>query len=284
MNKKQLKAELQTLNGLSTLVEAYEEISAMRMRKVKKTVLQNRAFLSGLNDIYSRVSYTYQMFNKEHHLKNKKQLLRNNNGKTVSVLVSSNTGLYGDIINKTFDYFSENIKKSVTDIVVVGRTGKKMYDTYIHASEYTYFDIDDSGVFPEKTKQILDFIMQYKEIVVYHGLYISILRQDPVQTLVTGKAIDLQNTAGVNELKCLIEPSIEEVLDFFEQQILAAVFEQSLHESSLSKFASRMVSLNYANENIRNSLKSLKFKNLKLKHFLANAQQLELMSGISLWK
>ena len=94
----------------------------------------------------------------------------------------------------------------------------------------------------------------------------------------------MQNTAGVNELKCLIEPSIEEVLDFFEQQILAAVFEQSLHESSLSKFASRMVSLNYANENIRNSLKSLKFKNLKLKHFLANAQQLELMSGISLWK
>lgn len=284
MNKKQIKAELATLNGLNTLVEAYEEISAMRMRKVKKTVLQNRAFLSGLNDIYSRVAYTYRMYNTEHKIKSKNQLQRTANGKTVSVLLSSNTGLYGDIINKTFEFFSKSIKENMTDVVIVGRTGKKMYDIYVHKPDYTFFDIDDSGVSQEKTKAMLDFILQYTDIVVFHGLYMSVLRQDPVKTLVTGKATDLQNTSDVNELKCLIEPSIEEVLDFFEKQILAAIFDQSIHESSLSKFASRMVSLNYATEHIKNSLKTLKFKGLKLKHFLANSQQLELMSGITLWK
>ena len=46
---KELKEDLISLGEFLTMVEAYEEISALRMRKVKKSVLKRREFMQGLN-------------------------------------------------------------------------------------------------------------------------------------------------------------------------------------------------------------------------------------------
>ena len=49
---KELKEELISLEEFLTMVEAYEEISALRMRKVKKSVLKRREFMQGLNEAF----------------------------------------------------------------------------------------------------------------------------------------------------------------------------------------------------------------------------------------
>src|SRR5689334_1826806 len=122
-NKKSINADMYVLNGMQTIVESYEEIAAMRMRKVKKSVLQNREFLSGLNDIYQRVVVTYKIYAAKKHFKSTKRdwMPLETNGKTVTVFLSSNTGLYGDIVKRTFSLFADNIAKSNTDIVITGR-------------------------------------------------------------------------------------------------------------------------------------------------------------------
>jgi hypothetical protein len=51
-------------------------------------------------------------------------------------------------------------------------------------------------------------------------LYLSVLTQKPTATLVTGQALDLKEGNSKEELRCLIEPSTEEVAQFFEKQIL----------------------------------------------------------------
>ncbi|MGD8744570.1 MAG: FoF1 ATP synthase subunit gamma [Candidatus Woesebacteria bacterium] len=284
-NKKQLENEVQTLENLSEIIEAYEEIAAMRMRRVKKSVLQNRDFLDGLNSIYRRVVFSYKKYLKK--IKHDKEAgattLRETNGKTVSVFLSANTGLYGDIINKTFDLFMKNIINSPTDTVLVGRLGKSMFDAYGYQRDYKFFELSDAEDEEKDLNEILDYILQYTNIVVYHGIFRSVLNQEPVRSFITGGIFELQEEEESKYLESIIEPSVEEVAGFFERQILASLFEHSTYESSLSKYASRMVSLDLANENINEMRDKADLNLLRQKHRESNSKQLAALAGISIW-
>lgn len=284
-NKKSITADMYVFNGMKTIVESYEEIAAMRMRKVKKSVLQNREFLTGLSDIYQRVIITYKIYaSKKHSRSTKKDWMPlETNGKTVTILLASNTGLYGDIIKRTFQLFVDNVVNSSSDVVIVGRIGRQLFEALHSKKEFKYFDMLDNGVDRKNLTEILSYILQYSNVIVYHGFYISVLSQQVTSTFVTGKILDSQKDTDVEELKCLIEPSVEEVTEFFEKQILSAIFEQSVYEASLSKFASRMVNLDVANGNISALIKKSKFIKLKIKHMDDNLSQLERLSGISMW-
>jgi len=287
-NKKQLLTELVTNGDLKYLIEAYEEIAAMRMRKVKKSVLMNRDFFSGLNDIYHRVIFTYRVSKHHRFGKHEKNWLPlASNGKTVSVLISSNTGLYGDVIKRTFDLFRKNILGVTTDLAIIGKVGRQLFDLELSRiavnRPYTYFQMSDNGVDNDRIREIVEHLLQYTNIVVYHSIYISILSQQPTETFVTGKAMEMSSKGPTEELKCIIEPSVEEVAEFFEKQIVASIFEQTVYEASLSKFASRMMSLDFANENITASLHKGNFARLKLKHTSDSISQLERLAGLKIW-
>ena len=51
--------EIETLEYLRNIVETYEEVASIRMRRVKTSVLQNREFLEGISRIYYQVKYSY---------------------------------------------------------------------------------------------------------------------------------------------------------------------------------------------------------------------------------
>lgn len=291
-SRKKLKNEIAAIQTLGQIVEAYQEIAAIRMRRVKKSVLQNREFLSGLNDIYAQVAYSYKNQRKNRIAKKKKVgNLRKVTKDTVAILLSANTGLYGDIVKQTFDYFVKDTAGKNVDIVIVGRLGKKMYDNSGLTKKYTYFDYSDSGEDIENTKKIIQSVVEYENISVYHGMFKSILSQVPQRTAVTGNIMsDLVGDAVVQvdpqtkkPVKYIFEPTIDDIVTFFEKGILTSLFEQTVFESGLSKFASRMISLDYAMANIKNSLKDASFKMQKLKHTTLDAEQMSTLSGYSLW-
>ncbi|HLC93629.1 MAG TPA: hypothetical protein VJG85_01290, partial [Patescibacteria group bacterium] len=119
----------------------------------------------------------------------------------------------------------------------------------------------------------------------YHGYFEDILSQKAVKTAVTGSDMtDLTSSGRVlTNVRYIYEPTIEDILSFFEKEILSSIFEQSVYESSLSKFSSRMISLDYAMVNIKDLQKKTDFRMRKLRHSLTNRNQQNLMSGHSLW-
>lgn len=264
------------------IIQSYQEIAATRMRRVKESVLQNRYFLEGLNEIYSQVDLSYKSLRSFKPKKNA-LTLRKTNGKTVILILSANTGLYGDITRRTFDLFLEGAKNRDADIVVIGKYGKRFLEASSFKKPFMYFDFSDTGLDDRNTKEILKYVLNYAVIEIYHGLFKNILVQEASKTIVTGTLNQDLSKGTQAEFQYIYEPSIEEILSFFENEILSVVFNQSVFESSLSKFASRMISLDQATVKVKNVLKRTNFKIRKLRHKGAAEEQLTVTSGISLW-
>ena len=69
---------------------------------------------------------------------------------------------------------------------------------------------------------------------------------------------------------------------FFETEIFASLFDQSVREGQLAKFASRVMAMNRADENILEKLGDLKFERLRVTHRVANRKQLNSLSSLFL--
>lgn len=82
----------------------------------------------------------------------------------------------------------------------------------------------------------------------------------------------------------LFEPSLEEVLNFFETTILKTLLRQKVRESLLSRYAARMVAMDVATENAKTATKDLRRDLSRAKRRRANAKMLDNYSGMSIWK
>ncbi|MBI2414271.1 F0F1 ATP synthase subunit gamma [candidate division WWE3 bacterium] len=284
---KNILEEIQNLKNVRNMVLTYEEIAATRMQRVKTSVLINREFLASLYSIYQHVKYSYDREVKvpKYFKKTLSSKIIPRNGKTVSVFLSSNTGLYGDIIKDTFDLFVKSIQDKKTDIVVVGRVGQRLFDHVkkaLNMTNYQYFELSDSSSNPEDFIDIISYVVDYEQVIVYHGQFQSILSQIPKEEYLTGD-LPKSELKFVENAHYIFEPSLEKILSFFESEIMASIFEHSLHESSLSKYASRMINLDHAVSNISEKLKRAKFIEQSSRHRVVNKKQAELLSGMSLW-
>jgi F0F1-type ATP synthase gamma subunit len=82
----------------------------------------------------------------------------------------------------------------------------------------------------------------------------------------------------------LFEPSLEKIITFFEDEIFTGIIQQTVTESELARYASRITTLDIARENINNKLKAINLEKRVATHRLLNKKQSEALSGISLWK
>lgn len=288
INKREVISEIERLTGIKILVEAYEEIAATRMRRIRNSVLQSRGFLEGLTQVYKEVQASYkdqiERLMKKKKVKDKSKLfaIAPKNGKTVSVLISANTGLYGDIIKRTFFLFLENVKKGGVDLAIIGKLGRDLFEEEGLKTPYEYFDLPDSSVDEESLKKISHHLAQYEKIVVFYGQFQNVVSQNPTMANISDTELG-KGEEGV-KIKYLFEPSLEKIMVFFETEIFASIFEQTVHESQLAKFASRMITLDGAIENIKETLKKVEFQKRLITHRTINRKQLESLSGMNLWK
>lgn len=286
ISRKQLNTEKDGLIGLQNLVEVYEEVAAARMQRIRGAVMQSRTFMEGLVEIFGKVTEAYK------RLPDKVRMIRRLNNKTVAVLISANTHLYGDIVEKTFEKFKDYVEKNKPEVVVLGKMGMQTMSDKLPGVLYNYFDFSDETVDTESFTMIMRYLLQFESIVVFHGQFKTILDQEAVGTIVSGeKLTEIEEAKLKEDVKSgkiikesfLFEPSVEEIARVFEGEILASIFEQSLHESHLAKFASRMLALDRSMGNIEKRMQAVKADEVKLIHKSRNRRQLQTISGISLW-
>lgn len=282
-----IKEEIDFVNLLRGLLNAYEEVSVMKMYKVRSSVLRTREFLDGLSDVFRDVKLAYKQEILKYVRKGVKDKLLlsaiQKNGKEVMVFSSANEKLYGDIISRTFRLFMSDAEKSSADIVVIGKLGKEMFERRELGRNYVYFDLPDEHVTISDLKQIASYVLPYNKVTVYHGKFINVINQEPASTNVSGEE-ELKREETERNRRFLFEPPLKDTLAFFETQVFASFLKQTFSESNLARYASRIRAMEEGLDSTISRFNYLVTKQRRLKNAISNKKQLATISGIALWK
>lgn len=292
--RKIILEELAALNSIKDLAESYEEIAVIRMQKIKDSVLKTRNYLTRLSDVFVdlKTSYAREVQDLMARIKKGDTTLMpslQKSDKMLLVYLSSNGRLYGSVTQKTFKLFIEDLrrmKEDSVDVVVIGKAGKEMYENSSVKRPYEYFEMPDSDFNIEHIRHLMKKFLQYDKVYIYYGKFGNVVKQSPISTSITGEDIFETETAQTvpREDRFIFEPTLEKIFHFFETQIMANLFAQTLLENQLARHASRVNAMEEALVHIEEESKKLNQQKTRVKHLLQNKKQLETMSGVVLWE
>jgi F-type H+-transporting ATPase subunit gamma len=287
ITKRELTNETDFFTTLQTILETYEEIAATRMGRIRSSVLKSRDFLLEINTIFQQVKISYraqiESLMRQKRIKDSSKLtFIQRNGKTLYVLISANTGLYGEIIRRTYDTFIATLKKEPSDVAILGRLGMEIFNEEKINVPLAYFAFPDDRIENTAVQKIVEHIVKYEKVLVFYEQFNNVISQSPIVTNISGDPLPWEK--GGPTVKYFFEPSLEKIMEFFEKEIFSSIFQQTIFESQLAKFAARMVSLDTASENTKSKLKQVILAKNRLKHQEENKKQTEKFASMSLWR
>lgn len=289
INEQIIQQELDSLENLTYVVEAYETAASTSVRRIRNAVLTNREFHIGLNRIFQEIVSAYKK-EVERIMKQKKitqssaeAFFMKRTKQTVLVLLSANTGLYGNVIHRIFSAFLTEVKRTKADVVIVGRMGKIFFQDAMPGSPFTYFDFPDNAIAIANLKLISTFLVQYEKIVTFYALFKSLMVQQVRASVISGSELPTEQSSHTIPPSYLFEPSLEEIVLFFENEIFASLLEQVFQESRLAKLAARMVLLDQTLFNIERTITRTTEEQQRMYHRALNYELINSLSGVSLW-
>ncbi len=288
--KKVILEQLEALRTIKDLAQSYEEIAIVKMQQIRDSVLKTRDFLADISDVYVDLKASYNREVKDLMQRIKKgdkslmpHLQKKN--KTLLVYLASNGGLYGAVTQKTFRLFMQELtktKKEETDIAIIGNAGRTMYDNSGNDRPYEYFEIPDATVDVKHIKMLMTKFLQYEKVNVFYGKFGNVIKQSPMESSITGE--DIFETETLTQVprddRFIFEPSLQKIFHFFETQIMANLFSQTLLENQLARHASRVNAMEEALGHIEEETKKLNAQKVRAKHLMDNKKQLETVSGV----
>lgn len=287
-NKKSIAAQFSFISTLKVIAQVYEETSIIKIKKVRTNVLNTRDYLANLSKIYIDVKKSKKPKTKHQQVATQTIVLplMKKNGKSLAILLSAGTKLYGQIVQDVYHLFQSTLKNdSSLEVMVVGRLGEQLYREQFGDQKHLYFELPDSDLQINDLKPIIYHILNFEKVIVFHGRFQNIVSQLPTITNITGQVLLEEGNVSNSqeEISFLFEPTIEKIIEFFETQIFTTMFKQTVHESELARYASRVKAMEEALENIKHKEKKLQFIAKKIKKHHEQKSQLERLSRMRLW-
>lgn len=303
-SKKGLSEEIQVISTLNDLIKTYEEIYMLKMYRTRNSVLNTRDYYVRILKLYKSIKQSYKseiLSSVDKKNRNGVFSLLTKTKQQVLVFISGNDRFAGDINNRIFIDFIDQFSISKSDLVVIGQIGKNLMKQRASRLKYKYFDLaEDFGVSSSKQLQpIVDYLIDYADVRVFYGEFENMVKQDPVSESITGEldtviANKLNITDGTStkvESKAfdkveyfLAEPSLNDILVFFETQIFNSLFKRGVEEATLAQIGARVGSLEKSTYQIDKKLKLLNYINLKENKYVKNKKQQGLLAGINFWE
>jgi len=276
---KEIEENLEMISAIRNIASTYQDIADLRMKQIREKVLKNRELFKELFNTYQRIKSDYSLFSKNTWSKKEKDSFRKPKKESVIIFSSANQFFYGALILNIWKEIQKYLEKNKTDLIVIGKTGKYLAEENGLGSKMFYFELDDVKPEEKRIGEVLDFIKNYKKIIVFHGRYEKVLSQKPVMNEISGKLPSGDKIEKVYSY--LFEPSPEAILEFFETEIIAALFNQTILEHQLARYASRVIAMYKATENAKKLKQKLSIVKNKLKRQKINKKQIEIFSVVS---
>src|SRR5258708_7377513 len=117
-----------------------------------------------------------------------------------------------------------------------------MYENSGNGRPYEYFEIPDATVDVVHIKKLMEKFLQYEKVNVFYGKFGNVVKQSPIESSISGEDIFETETLSQvpREDRFIFEPTLQKIFHFFETQIMANLFSQTLLENQLARHASRV--------------------------------------------
>lgn len=288
LSYKEVFSEVTQLENFKTLIATYEEVASIRMRKIRSSVIASRDFNLGLATVYQdiKTSYKNEIVNlvRQKRMKSIQNLsLLSRNGKSIAVLISSSSGLYGDIVQKTYQLFRNHLLIQPCEVLIIGKFGRNLFIEEFPQKKFFFYDFYDTQDSAQQVKQIVEELIPYEQIYLFYAQFETLSSQKAIMLDIYGQELSVKSSKEAKN-KYLFEPSLKRILEFFESEIFASIVEQTFRESELARFAARMITLDSANENTQLALKKIDLQKRIIMHRMINKKQSDTLNSLMFLK
>lgn len=263
---RQMKQELLNMGYMRGVLETYEEMAASRMQKVRGDLLVAKQYYDGLSDVSHEIGLDIVSVVGEETVI------------PAMVMLSSNAGMFGDLIERLAERFATAIKDNQADVYVVGETGARLLKSYLPERNFQVLTLSNEELRPETLSMVVEQLQNYRQIKIFYPQFINIVRQEPMSRILSGELTLTSLGAEDRELKerrlkYLYEPSVEVVGAKIGKEVFANVFEETTRQSQLAKFAARLMHLDESLANLDNIHKKTHKQKVRLGKKMDNKKQ-----------
>ncbi|MBI4099800.1 F0F1 ATP synthase subunit gamma [Candidatus Microgenomates bacterium] len=267
----QIKTYLEEVESLELLAEVYTDIARARLEKVRTGIERNRSFVAEIANVLHIVRVTAEAQGLS--AKRKKKV-------SASLMITSNKRFYyGGLDSRVVDFYSAHTSYTgFVDRFVVGSVGVDILRG--HKYPFPFVPIVFGRDLPDQTELglLADKLNDYQKVFVYYPRFVTVLTQQPSFIDMTGLVSGTAQNPGENYY--IFEPEIDKILDFFEQQVMAVLLEQTFLEAELSRIGSQLVAMDTAAINAGNIIREQNVLLQQARRSQLSMQVLEMVTGM----
>lgn len=278
MTIKEINELIDQAKSLKQITQAFTQIASSKLKRIRTGVERNRDFFRDLSNVYGLIN----VIARGHGLKSTSI----KNGKTLSILLTSNYRFYGKITSELIEFFLVESSKIRTDKIVIGKSGLDILKSLNYALTFTPFSLKTD--FPDNAEflKLSEVMKDYTKVLVFHSEFESVLIQKPIIADITQSEarVDEKNNQS-EELanmhnNYIVEPELKIIRDFFDSQIKILLLEAAFLESELARTASRLISMDSAQNEADKYLTAQQMLMLKAQRSIQNSRILETIAAM----
>jgi len=261
------KKQIAEIEDIKETVKALEKISAANIHNLKIVSQQMEDYEIAIKKIFCRIEKEkifHRFFNKP------------KTAKTLKVVLSTEGGFCGGILNQLFDFFQSDLKKD-DQVLVIGEKGKKLCRE--RGIKFSWFfpgtkeipkeeDIREIKEFiislflSKKFGQVLVFFPHFESLAVQRPKIFSFL---PIDKKKFKEEIKIKEDVGEVLGYPIYEPSPREILDYLIKEYLGLVFYHKILETKLSELSARTIAMEEAGQKAKDLINRLFYQYLRVK-------------------
>lgn len=272
---KQINQILEESSSLKLITQAYSEIAALKLQKIRTGIERNRQFFQEVANVFQVVKAAAAK---------KGVFLPERKSGCVSILLTSNDRFYGGLETKLTKFFIINSSKYKTDRIIVGKTAQEFLQSMSYAQTYKQVTFKNDLPQFNQLKALIGSLSGYQQILVYYSRMQSVLIQNPRVVDIIPKTATTQSAESGQILKYIFEPEVGQILTFFNNQIITLLLEQTFLESELARTAARLISMDQAQIQADDLIKNQKTELAKARRSLNNTRLLETITILAKFK
>lgn len=286
-NLKEVKGRIKSVKSTQQITKAMKMVAASKLRKAQDSILQMRPYAEKLYGILANVTASSDGTVQSVYAESREV------NKVLMVVIASDKGLCGAFntnafktaLNRIEGYYREQRDSGNLWILPLG---KKAYD-FFQKRKYQVIP-NFFGIFQElsfdKSKEIAEYVMNgfkagnFDQVDIVYNEFKNVATQvQRSDAFLPIEKNDEGESAEVNNVDYIVEPSVEYIIQELIPQTLKIQFYKAILESNASEHGARMTAMDKATENAGELLKDLTLMYNRTRQAAITKEILEIVGG-----